>query len=126
MSSAIAPTWRLRRETKVRLGFGLWNSYPATLAVEGGFWLLALILYVSAIKAKSRAGEIAFWIGVALLTAIGLTNPRNGIDPNPVRAGMGGLIVFSIFVAWAYWMDRIRIQSLPETPPDSAAHRSPH
>src|SRR3974377_1043716 len=29
-------------------GLGLWTSIPATIVVEGGFWLLAIILYVPA------------------------------------------------------------------------------
>ncbi|MFL6207864.1 MAG: hypothetical protein ACJ74W_03400 [Pyrinomonadaceae bacterium] len=89
-------------------GFGLWNSIPATLIVEGGFWLLAIILYVRATRARKRAGVYAFWIGVALFTLIWHGNITAGIDPNPIRAGIGGLIVFSLIVAWAYWMNRLR------------------
>src|SRR5437588_5182684 len=29
-------------------GLGLWNSIPATLIIEGGFWFLAVTLYVRA------------------------------------------------------------------------------
>jgi hypothetical protein len=89
-------------------GFGLWNSIPATLIVEGGFWLLAIILYVRATRARKRAGVYAFWLGVALFTLIWHGNITAGIDPNPVWAGIGGLIVFSLIVAWAYWMNRLR------------------
>lgn len=89
-------------------GFGLWNSIPATLIVEGGFWLLAIILYVRATRASKRAGVYAFWLGVALFTLLWLGNITAGIDPNPVRAGVGGLIVFSLMVAWAYWLNRLR------------------
>lgn len=89
-------------------GFGLWNSIPATLIVEGGFWLLAIIVYVRATRAGKRAGVYAFWLGVALFTLLWHGNITAGIDPNPVRAGVGGLIVFSLIVAWAYWMNRLR------------------
>ncbi len=76
--------------------------------VEGGFWLLAIILYVRATNPKNRAGTYAFWSVVALLTLVSLSNLTAGIDPNPVRAGIGGLILFSLILAWAYWMNRLR------------------
>ena len=32
------------------------------------------------------------------------------MDPNPVKAGVGGLVAFSLLVAWAYWINQIRSQ----------------
>jgi membrane-bound metal-dependent hydrolase YbcI (DUF457 family) len=90
------------------LGFGLWNSIPATLIVEGGFWLLAIAVYVRATRAKKRAGIYAFWGGIALLTLSWYSNIHRGMDPNPIKAGIGGLIFFSLVAAWAYWMNRLR------------------
>ena len=90
------------------LGLGLWNSIPAALAVEGGFWLIAIIFYVRATRAKSRAGIYAFWIGVVFLKLEFYGNLINGMDPNPVRAGVSGVIFFSLMAAWAYWIDRSR------------------
>lgn len=88
-------------------GLGLWNSLPATLLVEGGFWLLSIILYVRSSQAKSRAAHFVFWIGVALLTLIWYGNISAGMDPNPLKAGVGGLVIFSLVVAWAYWINRL-------------------
>lgn len=89
-------------------GLGLWSSLPATLIVEGGLWLLALILYARATHPIKRAGIYAFWIGVALITLVWYGNIHAGMDPNPVKAGIGGLIMFSVMVAWAYWINRLR------------------
>ena len=89
-------------------GLGLWNSVPATLAVEGGFWLLAIVLYVRKTRPVRRAGIYGFWIGVALLTLSWYSNITKGMEPNPVKAGAGGLVFFSLMVAWAYWMNRAR------------------
>jgi len=89
-------------------GLGLWNSFPATLIVEGGFWLLALILFVRFTRAKNLVGVLVFWIGVALLTLVWLGNLRAGMDPNPVKAGSGGLVMLSLLIAWAYWINRLR------------------
>ena len=98
------------------LGLGLWNSIPATLLVEGGGWVLAIVLYVRASHAKRRAGIYGFWIGVVLLTVAWYGNIKNGMDPNPVRAGVSGLIFFSVMVAWAYWMNRLREPNLLMAP----------
>lgn len=91
------------------VGFGLWNSPPATLLVEGGFWLLAIILYARATRPRNRTGIYAFWVGIALLTLIGAANVvGTKPPPNPVQAGIASLIYFSLVVAWAYWMNRLR------------------
>jgi hypothetical protein len=89
-------------------GLGLWNSIPATLIIEGGFWLLAIVLYVRAAHPKNRAGIYVFWPAVAFLTLAWYGNITKGISPDPVRAGINGLIFFSLLVAWAYWMNRLR------------------
>jgi hypothetical protein len=89
-------------------GFGLWSSLPATLIVEGGFWLFALILYTRATRPIKRSGTYAFWTGVVLLTLVWYGNIHAGMDPNPVKAGVGGLILFALMVAWACWINRLR------------------
>ena len=102
------PDMPLALGTTEVFGLGLWNSRPATLIVEGGFWLLAVILYARATHPIKRTGTYVFWIGVALLTLVWHGNIGGGIDPNPVRAGIGGLIAFGLMVAWAYWINRLR------------------
>jgi hypothetical protein len=102
------PDMLLAPGTHTVFGLGLWNSIPATLIVEGGIWLLAIVIYVRATKPKARAGAWALWIGVALLTLTWYGNIKSGMDPNPVRAGVSGLIFFSLMIAWAYWIDRLR------------------
>jgi hypothetical protein len=95
-------------------GLGLWNSIPATLVVEGGFWLLAILAYVRATRPAKPAGDFVFWMGAALATLAWYGNITAGMDPNPVRAGIGGLIFFPLMVAWAYWVNRLRpVPSVP-------------
>ncbi len=102
------PDMQLAPGSHVVLGLGLWNSIPASLIVEGGFWLLAIAVYVRATHAKKRTGIYAFWAGIALLTLSFYSNIHRGMDPDPIRAGVGGLIFFSLMIAWAYWMNRLR------------------
>jgi len=102
------PDMQFAPGTRTVLGLGLWNSIPATLVIEGGFWILAILIYVRATRPKKRAGTYAFWMGVVLLTLAWYGNIISGMDPNPVRAGISGLIFFSLMVAWAYWINPLR------------------
>jgi hypothetical protein len=38
-------------------GLGLWNSVAATVIVEGGMWVAAIVLYVRATRAKGRTAS---------------------------------------------------------------------
>jgi len=102
------PDMSLAPGTRQVYGLGLWNSLPATLIVEGGFWLLALVIYARATSTKTRLGVFVFWIGALLCTLVWYGNLHAGMDPNPVKAGIGGVLMFSLVVGWAYWVNRLR------------------
>jgi hypothetical protein len=94
------------------LGLGLWNSMTASMIVEGGLWVVATVLYVRSVRFKSRTALIVFWSLVILVTLAWRQNIRTGMDPNPLRAGIQGLVFFSLLVAWVYWTERSTV-SLP-------------
>jgi hypothetical protein len=90
-----------------RVGLGLWASIPATIIVEGGAWLAAVVLYVRGTRAKGPTGVVALLAGSVLLTAIWFDNiagPAHAPRPQPI----GALIVFSLFVGWMFWINRLR------------------
>jgi len=89
-------------------GLGLWTSIPATLIVEGGFWVVALVLYVRALRPRNRAAVYAFWSVAALLTLLWYGNIAGPPPSNPHTAPIASLILFTLIVAWAYWMNRLR------------------
>jgi hypothetical protein len=89
-------------------GLGLWTSLPATVLLEGGFWLLAIILYLRSTRTRRGAGPYVFWGMVALLTLAWYNNITGPPPPSPLAAGIASLIFFSLVVAWAYWMEKIR------------------
>ena len=96
-----------------RFGLGLWNSLPATLAVEGGLWVAAVILYARAMPPKSRAGIFAFWGAVVLLTLAWIGNIAGPPPASLAAAEFQGLIFFSAAVAWFYWVNRLRPAAEP-------------
>lgn len=89
-------------------GLGLWSSPPAALIVEGGFWLLAMILYIRATHPIRRVGVYAFWAGVVVLTLAWYSNLAGPPPRDPGTAPIVSLAFFSLAVAWAYWMNRVR------------------
>ena len=89
-------------------GLGLWNSVAATVIMEGGMWLLAIVVYVRATRPKGRTGTYAFWIVVAILTLAWYGNIAGPPPPSPRAMAANSLIFFSGVVAWAYWMNRLR------------------
>ena len=96
-------------------GLALWNSVSATVVVEGGLWLVAIVLYLRGTAPKGRAGIYAFWIVVALLTLAWYRNIAGPPPPNPRAMAVSSLIFFSLIVAWAYWMNRQRPARLTPT-----------
>jgi len=91
-----------------RLGFGLWTNIPATIIVEGGLWVIAIVLYLRATRAKGRLAFFVFWPVVLLLTLFWYNNIAGPPPPNPAIAPIFSLVYFSLVVAWSYWINRLR------------------
>jgi hypothetical protein len=90
------------------LGLRLYNSRIGIFIVEGVLWVVGVVIYAQATRAKNRAGLFGFWLVVALLTLLWIST-LNGSPPSNLRvAGISSLIFFSCVVVWAYWMDRVR------------------
>jgi hypothetical protein len=92
-----------------RYGLGLWTSLPATLAVEGTIWVIALVVYVRAIRARKWSGLYQFWAMIAFVTLSWINNIAATPPPGSLTiAAIASLTFFTLLVAWAYWMDRVR------------------
>jgi len=91
-------------------GFGLYNSRPGMIAVEGLIWLVGIALYLRATRSRKRLGLFVFWIGVALLTWVWVGSLKGLPPPGTIiQAGISSLIFMTITVAWAYWVDHLRV-----------------
>jgi hypothetical protein len=96
-----------------RLGLGLWNSVPATVAVElamfaGGVWLA-----LSATRARDRLGRWGFAFLAALLLVIYAANLASPPPPSIEAVGWAGVIATVLLLGLAAWVDRRREPSAP-------------
>jgi len=89
------------------LGFRLWSSIPATLAIEGGFWIAALIVYARMAARRTWVSWIVLAGGATLLTVAWIGNIAGPPPPNPRLAPVSSLIFFALVVGWGYWLNRL-------------------
>jgi hypothetical protein len=90
-----------------RVGLGLWNSIPATLAVELAMFAVGVWLYVGATRARDRIGSVGF-AAFALFVLVIYAGAAFGPPPPSAAAiawsDMGQWLV----VALAAWIDAHR------------------
>jgi membrane-bound metal-dependent hydrolase YbcI (DUF457 family) len=92
----------------VMIGLGLWNSVPATLAVELSIFAIGLAIYVRAAPARDRTGVFAFWGLIALLLAAYAGNVLGPPPPGVEAIAIAGIAGGVLFTALSWWADRHR------------------
>lgn len=90
-----------------RMGFGLWNSLAATLAVEFALYVAGIGLYLRATVARDRIGSIGLAVLLVFLAAIELANLFGPAPPN-VEAVVIPTQAMWLLVIFGYWVDRHR------------------
>jgi len=90
------------------VGLGLWNSVPATLAVELTLFAIGIAIYVRSAPARDRTGFLAFWGLIAFLLVSYAGAAFGPPPPNVQTIAIAGLAGGLLFTAWAWWIDRHR------------------
>ena len=90
-----------------RVGLGLWNSVPATLAVEGAMFAVGVWLYAAATRAKDRVGRLAFAAYVGTLAVLYLASAFGSPPPSWQTLAWTDLTAILLAV-WPAWFDRHR------------------
>jgi hypothetical protein len=93
-----------------KVGLGIWNSIPASLALEFTLFGLCVFLYARSTRALDRVGTWALRALVAFLVLIYLGNVF-GPPPPSIQAVAWSGVAMWLLVAWAYWIDKHRTAS---------------
>ena len=91
----------------VRVGLGLWNSVPATIAVESVMFVVGLVLYLKTTRAERWIGHLSLWSFVGLILLAYVADVTGPPPPSVEALRAVGLVTWA-FVPWAFWIDRTR------------------
>ena len=94
--------------SEAMIGLGLWNSVPATFAVELSMFAIGVAIYARAAPARDRTGFFAFWGLIAFLLAAYAGNAFGPPPPNVQAIAIAGIAGGALFTAWAWWADHHR------------------
>lgn len=89
-----------------KVGLGMWNSLPFTLAVEFGLFTAGFILYLTATESKGKR-NYAFWYLVMFLAAAYVASLAGPPPPNVNALALSALGLW-LTIPWAAWADRPR------------------
>ncbi len=98
----------------IKAGLSLWNHPAVSLVIESLIFIGGIYLYLSSTKAKNKTGKFAFWSLVLFLGVAYLMNVFSPPPPSVEAIGYAGLLQW-LFIPWAYWIDKNRIQVVKES-----------
>jgi hypothetical protein len=91
-----------------KLGLGLWNSIPATVAVEVPMFVAGLWLYTQTTRPRDGVGRWAFTALVVTLLLIYVANIFSPPPPSVMALTIVAMIGAVLFTVWSGWADRHR------------------
>ena len=91
-----------------KFGLGLWNSVPATLAIELAMYVAGLWIYTQCTRARDGVGRWGFLSLAVFLVLAYAANILGGPPPSVMAIAVGGCAGAVVLIAWAWWADRHR------------------
>jgi len=90
-----------------KLGFGLWHSIAATVAVEVPLYAAGVWLYLESTRARDGVGR---WGTAALVAFLGVAYAANfaGAPPSVPAVWVSAIAGAVVIVVWSAWVDRHR------------------
>ena len=89
-------------------GLGLWNSVPATLAIELPMYATGLWIYARTTRSRDAKGRWGFWTLAAFLAVVYVGNILGPPPPSVLAVWTSAIAGGAILVAWIWWVDRHR------------------
>jgi hypothetical protein len=90
-----------------RVGLGLWNSIPGTLAVEFAIFAIGLAVYLRQTEPRDHVGSIGLWSLVGFLLVVYLGSSFGPPPPTPAAIAWSAESLW-LLVIWGYWIDNHR------------------
>jgi hypothetical protein len=91
-----------------KVGLGLWNSVPGTVAVELALYVAGVWIYWRATRPKDGIGRWASAALALVLLAIYAANLAGPPPPSVAAIWIAGVAGGVLFLAWGWWADRHR------------------
>lgn len=89
-------------------GLGLWNSVPATMAIELTMFAAGLWIYATSTRARDGVGRWGFIAFVVVLLVIYAGNVFGSPPPSLTALWIAAALVGAILIVWSFWMDSHR------------------
>lgn len=89
------------------VGFSLWSSLAASLAVEVSLFALGIWFYVRATRPVDSTGKWGLWVLVLFLAAVFAGNLLGAPPPSTQAIAWVGELQW-LLVLWGYWIDKHR------------------
>ena len=102
------PDLPLAPGSDVKVGFGVWDSVPGTLLLEGALFVIGVRFYLRGSQALDRTGHWALYGLLALLLASYVATAFGPPPPSVPAIAAVGLAGGAVTAAWGYWIDRHR------------------
>ena len=91
-----------------KLGLGLWNSIPATLAVELTMYGVGLWIYLEATEARDKVGRWAFGT-LAVFMVVAYVASIGSVPPSVPGLYVSAILAAALATVWSWWADRHRM-----------------
>lgn len=93
------------------IGLGVWNSVPATIALEVSALAAGAVIYARTVSPQGGAARVA-WGGLLVFLAAAFLASAFGPPPPSPEAVATVALMGWIFPIWAWWLDRPRAAAL--------------
>jgi hypothetical protein len=91
-----------------KLGLSLWNSIPATLAVELTMYAVGLAIYIRTTRARDAVGRWLF-VALAIFLPLGYVAAVGTAPPSIQILSVTALVGAAVLTAWSWWADAHRV-----------------